>query len=601
MTVFEIILPFLVLALALLSGVVLFFALRVEKQLADRKKINLANYREKNHLFYITRDLPVAVFAGAVSALALVLTILALINPVIRIYAIALVFLLGVNGASAYFSLSRPKFTRDIRVFDAYYVRVDDMLAGKARTQSDIDACQYRVSELAKKLGGMLSGFNENLTVPINGGFLGELFTPIRRMLREFEEEIERFSGAIEEDFNRAIAAFLQNGEEPELQVVPVRALDEGTVDDLLAKIKTAYAARVGSMVIDQVNSGAVADARALGNIMTLFHKLGIKVDPETLARFLRAGAAFKDREVLAEMLYNNRQIPAQTVREVLIPEGMEWAFVPGMVAAFNTRELGAILTDLLAGDHSNMCYLLLSRFTGAHRAVLETALRAERERTDAAPLNTAARQAKAFLLILGTDYAVGNSANLHENLAMMLYDRRTELGFNQAEQSRIVSIVKDQEFWQARTTIAEMYGDAVRYVAPLAESATRVLLQYVMDPVDKTGFLSPERVAALLGEYRFTLSHGELATLRALLGAWMLCSGADAAAKTAVLREFVTLPYALEAPSTQDDDALACFGRRVLGHLAQKDRVRLRSVVYRTEQGRLALDGVRALCEKGE
>jgi hypothetical protein len=319
------------------------------------------------------------------------------------------------------------------------------------------------------------------------------------------------------------------------------------------------------------------------------------------LARFLRAGAAFVDRAELAGMLYENRQIPARTVREVLIPEGMEWAFVPGMVAALNTRELGEILTDLLAGDHADMCYLLLSRFQGVHRPVLESALRAELARIGEQAPNAATRQAKAFLLILGTDYAVGNAANLHENLTMMLYDRRAELCFNAAEQARIVSIVKEEQFWQARDTVAAMYADASRYVAPLAESATRVLLQYVMDPVEKCGFLSPERVAAILGEYRYTLSYAELGTLRALLGAWLLCSKADATAKLAVWKEFCELPCGVAAPAEQDEDSLAAFGRCVITHLVQKDRVRLRSIVYRTEQCRLALDTVRALCERGE
>ncbi len=597
MTSFEFAVPFLVLGLFLATGAVLFFALRIERRLADRKNVNLSNYREKNYLFYITHDFTVAVMAGLVGVLALVLSVIALFHPVVRIYVIPLVLLLGANGFSAYFALSRPKFTRDIRVFDAYYVRVCDMIAGKSRTQADIDACQYRVRELAQKLAATLKEFNKNLTVPIAGDFLQELFAPIRTMLEEYAQEIESFSGAIEEDFNRAIADFLQNETEPELRVVPVRALDEGTVDELLAEIKTAYAACVAERVLPQIDSGAVTDARALGNVMALFHKLGIKVDADTLARILRAAAVFEDRSVLARMLYENKQIPARAVCEVLIPEEMEWAFVPGMAAAFNTRELTEILCALLAADRRAMSYTLLSQFTGAHRTVLQGALRVQSERTANAPLNAAAREAKAFLLILDADYAVGNAGNLYENLALILCERAEELGFDAADTARIRAIVDAERFWQERTYISECYQAAAARLAPLAESTTRILLQYVTDPTDKADFLSSERLAALLGEYRFTLCRNALDVMRMLLCGRLLSTTADETVRAAVLHELREQPSAL-ALSADVGDGVS-FGRALLAHLVRKERVELRSVIYRTENARRVLDAVKALADK--
>ena len=47
--------------------------------------------------------------------------------------------------------------------------------------------------------------------------------------------------------------------------------------------------------------------------------------------------------------------------------------------------------------------------------------------------------------------------------------------------------------------------------------------------------------------------------------------------------------PFAQKPPV----EAAAQIGRALLSHLTQKDRVRLRSVVYRTEYSRLTLDRI--------
>ena len=602
MTNFETIMVFLVLGLTVGTGVVLYLALRTEAKLAARRKITLANYRQKNNLFYISSDYPTTVFAGAMAAATLGLGIAAVFTPMLRRYLIPLGLLLIVNGFSAYFSLSRRKFSRDIRIFDAYYVRVADLLANKERTQRDIGICQKRVSELRQKLNSTIDRFNSNFTAPLSADFVPELFAPVDRMLRDYTNEIERFSGAIEQDFNEALRVFLLEETEPQLHIMPLRTFDEVAADDLIAEIKSSYGERIAGLVIGQIGKGAVANARALGNVMTLLHELGVKVDNETLARFMRAAADFEDRAALAEILYANKQIPASLVCDVMIPEDWEWVFTPGMVASYNTRELTMILVALLAADRSAMCYLFLSQFDGSLGVVLESAIEAERTRVGDAPPNAAARQAEAFRLILCSDYAVGNTGSIFENLAMMLFDRRVELGLTEEEQVRVVQIVREERFLQSRRDIGVMYNKAVTESRPLFESATRVILQYVMNPPEDGSFLDPKRLVALLGEYRFTLSVGDLATLRALVAGWLLAACKEESVRAAVLHELEILQTGLPEGSPAELAAAdpAAYGRAILAHLLQKDRVRLCSALYRTESKRLALDRVSALCRKG-
>ena len=601
MTSFERIMPFLVLGLALASGVVLFFTLRVESFLAARKKINLANYRQKNNLFYIRRDLPVAVFAAALGIGSLAILIIALTDPVVTVYAIPLGILLLADAISCYLTLTRQRYARDIRIFDAYYVKVADLLANKERTQSDIGICRRRVAELRSKLEGTIAGFNKNLTVPISADFIPELFAPIDSMVREYLIEIERFSGAIEEDFNRALALFLHEEVQPELKVMPLRTFDEGTVDDLLATIKSSYGGKVASMAIERVNTGAVAGARALGNIMTLLHELGVKVDNESLTRFMRASAGFEDRAELAACLYKNHQIPVSVVCDVLIAEEWEWAFAPGMAEAYNSRELTVILTELLARDRVAMAYQLLVQLDSSHMPVLREAMRLEKERTKGAAPNETVREANAFCMILNNEYAVGNTASVFENIAMMVMERRSEIGLSDEEQVRIVEIVNSEQFLEGRREIAAMYSKATAFGKPLVDSSTRVFLQYVMAPPADESFLAPEKLTALLAEYRFTLSFGDLATLRALVAGWLLCSSKDEGVLRAVLNELRALPAALELPQEANVGNAAQIGRGLLTYLGKNDRVRLRSAIYRAESKRLALDRVLALCAKGE
>ena len=599
MSSFEILTPFLVLALLLATAVALYLTLLVEKRLAARKEVVLFNYRQKNHLFYITRDIPVAVFAAAVAFAALVLCTVALFHPVVRIYAVPMLLLAAVNSGACYFSLSRTKFTRDIRVFDAYYVQVEDLLANKDRTKADIDVCQKRVTELRQKLNQTIKWFNENLTEPVEEDFLPSLFAPVNAMLQDYTREIDRFSGAVEAEFNKALRAFLLEESEPELHVVPLQAFDEAAADDLIAAIKSSYGERVAEIAIAQVASGAVQSARALGNIMSLLHELGVEVDAETLGRCMNAASRFDDREEMARVLYKNGQIPAGLVRRVLIPENMEWAFTQGMVEAFNHRELTAILTDLLAADRAHLTYLFLSQFDASLACVLEAALEQERQRAGADAENEAARQASAFLLILGSEYAVGNAASIFEQLALMLYDRRTELGLNEEEEQRVAQIVREGLFLDARREIGLLYNKAVEQARPLVESCTRIFLEYVMNPPFDGSFLEPKRLSAVFGEYRFTVSLGDLRVLRALVAGYLLCTCTDVRTLSTVLAELAALPAFEPLPEGWSADKASEYGRAILTHLAQKERVRLRSALYRTESERLALDRVLALCKK--
>ena len=117
------------------------------------------------------------------------------------------------------------------------------------------------------------------------------------------------------------------------------------------------------------------------------------------------------------------------------------------------------------------------------------------------------------------------------------------------------------------------------------------------MHAADRERFLDPARLAAVFGEYRFTLSYGDLSTLRALVGGWMLCQCPDAAIRKSVMQEFVRLPAAVHVTQGCGE---AEFGRALLTHLTQHDRVRLRSAVYRTESTRLTLEQVLKICERG-
>lgn len=593
MTNFEKMMPFFVLALALGSIAALFFAFRSEYRLACRKQIKLANYREKNYLFYITRDFPIAVITGFLGAASLAMSVVAILMPVLRIYALPLLLLCAGNAVGAYFSLTRQRYVRDIRIFDAYYVQVADLLDNKEHTLYNMEICRKSVKELHGKLSASLDGFNRNLKHPIPPQFLSNLFAPVSRMVQEYMQEIERFSRQIEEDFDRALSLFLHEEVQPELQVVPLRDFDAGAIEDLLGDVKSSYGVQVAEMVIDQVAQSDITSAVALGNIMTLLHELGVRVDGKTLTRFLRAAAVFSDRGKLCSVLYANKQIPAYLVCEVMIPEGWDWAFAPGMAACYNDRELGAILDALLANDKTQQSYLLLSQCTAAHAGVLTHAL----QKRQGLEKNAATAQAEAFLLILGNEYAVGNAGSVFENLALMLFDRRTELDLTEEEQVRVVEIVRDEQFLDARREIAAMYTKAARAGEALVGSSTRIFLHYIMHAEEKESFLSPARLAALLGEYRFTLSFGDLSVLRMLVGGWMLCKCKKDEIREMIVQEFIQLPAAV--PAAQGCDA-AELGRALLLHLGQNDRVRLRSAVYRAESTRRALDQVLKICEKG-
>ncbi len=591
MTNFERMMPFFVLVLALAGAAALFFAFRAEYRLACRKQIKLANYREKNYLFYITRDFPVAVITCILGAGSLAMSVVAFLMPVIRIYALPLLLLAAANGVGAYFSLSRQKYVRDIRIFDAYYVQVADLLDNKEHTLYNMEVCRKSVKELHDKLSASLAGFNRNLKHPIAPQFLTNLFAPVSEMVAEYMQEIERFSRQIEEDFDSALTLFLHEEIQPELKVVPLRDFDAVAIEDLLGDVKSSYGSQVADMVIEQVAQSDITSAVALGNIMTLLHELGVRVDGKTLTRFLRAAAVFSDRSALCSVLYSNKQIPAYLVCEVMIPEGWDWAFAPGMADCYNDRELSAILDALLENDKLYQSYLLLSQCSAAHAGMLTHALQKRQGREK----NATVAQAEAFLLILGNEYAVGNAGSVFENLAMMLFDRRTELGLSDEEQTRIVEIVRDEQFLEARREIAMLYTKAAKTGEELVGSATRIFLHYIMHSPEK--LFEPARLAALLGEYRFTLSFADLATLRMLVGGWMLCKCDKSEIKERIVQEFVKHPAPV--PATKEGDA-AELGCALLQYLTQQDRVRLRSAVYRTESTRLALDAILKICEKG-
>ena len=599
MTNFEKIVPFLVGALLIATAVLGWLCVRVERRLADRKRINLANYKAKSHLFYILNDIPVTVISAAVAALSLALMIACLADRVVILYAIVLGMLLLVNGAVVYLSVTRKKCGRDIRLFDSYYVQVENVLARKDRTLADIRVCQSRVNELREKLTMTLRGFNQNLAEGLDGSFVREQFAKVDRMVDDYIKEIHRFSAEVESNFDAALREFLFNETVPEFHSVPLRHFDENEVDDLLGAIKSSYGDRIAEMVVEQVNRGAVKSAKALGNIMSLLHKLEVQLDKDTLARFLHAASRFPDRAELAALLYGNRQISAAMVREIFIPQEWDWIFTPVMVGAYNRKELTAILTDMLAAGRQGMCHRLLSGFDGTYLDVLDAALAAERERVTgeqgkaltAEQENSAYRMAGAYRLILASSYAVGNSGNMFENLGYMLYDHREELGLAPDVQDRIARIVRTKGFYQARREIADFYNGAIAYGEPMVSSATRVLLLYIISGEKK--FLDAERLAALLCEYRVTLSFGDIATMRALLCAWMLLKSGDAAVINSVLSEIGKLPYGGLAQGVYAPEQATDVARAILAYLTQNDRVRLRSVVYRTESERMMLDRI--------
>ena len=585
--------PFLtagIVALTIIFGV---FCAKTELRLAARRKINLSNYKQKNNLFYITKDKPFAIVSLVLAGVSAALCILMALETTVWIYAIPLGLMIPANGAAAYLALTRHKCARDIRIFDAYYVQVEDMLARKARTLSDIGVCRQRVEELRNRLGKTIADFNRNLAQGISGAFLPELFAPLDRMIADYLREIDRFSAEVEQNFNEALHEFLHAGTVPEFRMVPLRSFDEITVSDLLGEIKSSYGGRIAEMVVEQVNRGAVKSARSLGNIMTLLHQLEVEVDGETLSRFLYAASRFEDRAELAELLYRNGQITPAMVRGTFIPQNWEWTFVPGMATAFNGRELTLILADVLAGDRKGMCYRLLTRLGASGAEALEKALAKETERTGGV-LNETARLASAHVMILHNTYAVGNSGNIYENLAYMLHDHAAELGFPEELQQRIAGIVSAESFYAAREELSELYVKAQAAGGRMADSTTRVLLQYIMSaPKD---FLEPARLAALFNEYRVTLSFGDMGTLRALLAAWLLITSKDTETLQIVLGEVTRIPVAQPFPSVPPVEAARQVGRGILAHLTQNDRVRLRSVVYRTESNRLTLDRILTL-----
>lgn len=589
MTLFQTLAPFLVAAVVILTGIVGFICARVELRLAARKKVTLANYKQKSNLFYITKDKPIAVLAAVAAGFALALFGLCISDPVLSVYAIVLVALLPVDGVVAILALTRHKCARDVRQFDAYYVQVENVLSRKERTLSEIKVCQQRVNDLRGRLAQTIHEFNANLAHGISGDFLPELFAPLDHMISDYLGEIERFSSAVEFNFKTAMRQFLLKGTVIEFRVIPLRTFDEVTVDDLLNGIKSSYGGRIAELVVEQVNRGAVKNAKSLGNIMSLLHKLEVEVDSETLARFLSAASRFEDRHQLMQLLYQNKQIPVAMVRKVFIPQNWEWTFVPVMSATYNQRELTQILTDIMAADRMSMCYRLLSRFDAAKVDILQNAIEAENRRAGGVR-NATTKLAAAYELILSTTYGVGNSGNIYENLGYMIYDRREELGFDEEEKQKIAAIALNEAFYVTRQDVAELYAKAMAFSAPMVDSTTRVLLQYIMLAPDD--FLDPARLCALFGEYRFTLSVGDLNTMRMLLSAWILLYSKNDNAVKVVMSELKRVPVTgLELGA----DAVVT-ARKLLAYLTKEDRVRLRSVVYRTETARLTLDRILAL-----
>ena len=95
------------------------------------------------------------------------------------------------------------------------------------------------------------------------------------------------------------------------------------------------------------------------------------------------------------------------------------------------------------------------------------------------------------------------------------------------------------------------------------------------------------------MGEYRETVSFGDLGTMRALLAAWLLKTSKDEAVINLVLDELTAVPAVAPLAARPTLPEAPQLGAAILAHLTQNDRVRLRSVVYRTESTRRMLDSI--------
>lgn len=583
MSAIEVIMPYLALVLLLGTAVSAYFCFRVERRLSGRKRINLNNYKENNNLFYITRDVPIMVVAAALAVASLALLIVAAVLPVSRYYVIPFALTLAASVVVAWLSFSREKCARDLHEFDAYYVRVSDLLRAKTRLEGEIGVCRRRAEELRNKLEETLSAFNRNLSSRIDENAVASLFLPLDEMLSEYLRDIAAFSREIEREFDSALKAFLYDGTEPELNILPLRTFDESVVDDLLASIKTSFGTQVTAQVIEEVTKGAVRSAASLCNIMNLLHGLEVRIEKDVLMRFIAVAAQFDDRETLAQLLHKNKQIPAAMLRESMQKDDAAWLFVPGMSAAYGTRDLLAILTDLIRMDLRALCQNFLDGIEATALPMLRDALAQASAGTDGRE-NATARLVRGYCLILENGYAVGNSASLFEDLALMLFEHGAECGLDDAEQARVAQILRRGEFLPDSRDIATLYQKASAVVLPLAESTMRLLL-YFLGTEKGPQLLRADRLAGLLNEYRVTLSANELDTLRYLLAAVVLRLERDAAVCRAVYDELMRLPVAFEIPS----DASA--GRAIIAQLTQTRLSSLRAVICRTEVERQTLD----------
>ena len=583
--IIELLAPILLGAATILGIVLSFLCYRVERKLWDRKNIDLSNYKVKSQLFYILNSPVVGVLAAIGGGIALVCGVLCLFSAMVRLYVIAAVFAAVINGVVAFLSLTRKKSGRDMRVFDNYYVQVENVLARKDRTLSNIEVCKKRVDALRERLMQTVRDFNRNLAKDISDQFVLALFAPIDKMIVAYVEDINIFSARVENNFANALHAFLYDRVEPEFQTVPLRSFDESAVDDLLTKIKASYGGEIAAMVVEQVQSGSVKSAKSLGNIMTLLHGLDVVMDDEMLVRFLEAAASFEDRGELAALLYRNKQIPANMVRDTFLAGDWEWIFVPPMFAAYNRRELGMILKALLQANAAGRCYRMLAGADAASLDVLETALQEAQEQ------NTATTVTAAYRLILSNAYAVGNSGNLYENIAFMLYDRKDCIGLSGEDSKKLDDIVRSRSFYWARRELAEWYEEAVKSNAPLVGSATRILLQYIIS--GQKDFLDPARLSALFNEYKETLSFADLSAMRLLIAGWLLLTSEDVSVLQAVLYEMRKLPVRdLQAGDATVENSRN-FGTALIGYVGEKYLSQLRALLYRTECQRQMLDRI--------
>ena len=151
---------------------------------------------------------------------------------------------------------------------------------------------------------------------------------------------------------------------------------------------------------------------------------------------------------------------------------------------------------------------------------------------------------------------------------------------------ARIAEIVRTESFCAAEKELAELYSRAAKNGVPVVASTVRILLQYTM--TDPNGFLDPRRLAELLAEYRVTLSFADIRTMRALICAWMMIHVKDCAMTDLIASELRAIPA---LPTTEKGKAETA--RDILSYLTEHDRVRLRSVIYRTEGARQVLDTV--------